>query len=153
MQGTPGRRQPVTEDARMAARTDGPKGDDHTRTRVQRLRERRKQAGWQPYELWLDPETSALLIELKQPGEAVHALVRRALRTLAQVEQGRYVGDAVSPVRRKARLLPRLLAWQAEGLGHQAMADRLNAEEEPTLTGRGRWHGGTIGKLLKQVAD
>jgi hypothetical protein len=120
---------------------------------VQRLRERRKQAGWQSYELWLDAETSALLIELKQPREAVHALVRRALRTLAQVGQGTYAGDAVSPVQRKARLLPRLLAWKAEGPSHQAMADRLNNEEEPTLTGRGRWHGGTIGKLLKPAAD
>ena len=153
MQGTPGRRQPVTEDTRMAARTDGPKGADTTRARVQRLRERRKRAGWQPYEGWLDPETAALLIELKQPREAVHALVRRALRTLAQVEHGGYAGDAVSPVQRKARILPRLLAWKADGLSHQAMADCLNGEEEPTLTGRGRWQGGTIGKLLKQVAD
>jgi hypothetical protein len=153
MQGTPGRLQLVPGYARMAARTGRSKGDDKTRARVQRLRERRKQAGWQPYELWLDPATSALLIELKQPREAVHALVRRALRTLAQVEQGGDAGDAVSPVQRKARILPRLLAWRADGLSHQAMADRFNAEEVPTLSGRGRWQAGTIGKLLKQLAD
>jgi hypothetical protein len=36
-----------------------------------------------------------------------------------------------------------------EGFSHQAMADRLNAEDIPTLSGKGRWQKGTIGKLLK----
>jgi hypothetical protein len=152
MQGTPGRLQLVTGYAQMPARTGGPKGDDKTRARVQRLRERRKQAGWELYDIWLDPETSALLIELKQPGEAVHALVRRALRTLAAVERGQ-ANDAVSPVQRKACILVRLQAMKAQGFTHQAMANHLNSEEVPTLTGRGRWAPGTIGKLLKQVAD
>jgi hypothetical protein len=64
-------------------------GDVKARARVQRLRERRKQAGWQPYELWLPPDTAAVLAQLKQPGESLHDVVCRALLALqAQGGQG-----------------------------------------------------------------
>jgi hypothetical protein len=77
------------EQRAMTPRKGKPKGDEKARARVQRLRERRKQAGWQPYELWLPPDTAALLTELKQPGEALHSTVGRALRALqAQDRQG-----------------------------------------------------------------
>jgi hypothetical protein len=73
----------------MAGRKGKPKGDEKARARVQRMRERRKQAGWQPYELWLPPNSAALLAELKAPGEAVHDTIGRALRALqAQDAQG-----------------------------------------------------------------
>ena len=49
---------------------------------MQRLRDRRKQAGWQPYELWLPPDTATLLTQLKEPGEALHDTVGRALQAL-----------------------------------------------------------------------
>jgi excisionase family DNA binding protein len=52
---------------------------------------------------------------------------------------------------RKAALLPRLQAMQAEGLSHQAMANRLNREREPTLSRKGTWQAGTIGKLLAEA--
>jgi hypothetical protein len=48
----------------------------------------------------------------------------------------------------KAAVLTRLRALQAEGLSLQAMADRLNDEGIPTLSGKGRWQKGTIGNLL-----
>jgi hypothetical protein len=65
------------------------KSDEQARLRVQRLRERRKQAGWQPYELWLPPDAVALLTALKQSGEALHDTIGRALRALeAQDQQG-----------------------------------------------------------------
>jgi uncharacterized coiled-coil protein SlyX len=50
---------------------------------------------------------------------------------------------------KKAAVLQWLRAMQAEGLGPQAIAERLNAERVPTLRGEGRWHRGTIGNLLK----
>jgi hypothetical protein len=53
----------------------------------------------------------------------------------------------------KAALLDRLRAMQAEGLTLQKMADRLNHEGVPTLSGKGRWQKGTIGNLLAQVKD
>jgi hypothetical protein len=53
----------------------------------------------------------------------------------------------------KAAVLTRLRAMQAEGLSLQAVANRLNAEEVPTLDGKGRWQKGTIGKLLAQVEE
>jgi hypothetical protein len=138
------------EQRNMTARKGKPKSDEKARARVQRLRERRKQAGWQPYELWLDPETAGLLSELKQPGEALHALVRRALRALAQAEQGGHAGETLSYDARKAAILARLRAMKAEGLTLQAMTNQLNAEGIPTLTGKGRWQKGTIGNMLAQ---
>jgi hypothetical protein len=136
----------------------GKKGDEKARARVQRLRERRKQAGWQPFELWLPPDAAALLTELKQPGEALHTTIERAL--LALQAQGAesvtsnvtsiFTGDTLHPAQYKAAMLARLRAMDEEGLSRQKMADRLNSEGAPTLTGRGRWHKGTIGDLLAQ---
>jgi recombinase len=53
----------------------------------------------------------------------------------------------------KGELLKRLRAIQAEGLSLQAMANRLNAEGVPTLSGKGRWQKGTIGNLLAQAKE
>jgi len=39
---------------------------------------------------------------------------------------------------------------QAEGLSLQKIADRLNADGVPTLSGKGRWQKGTIGNLLAE---
>ncbi len=50
---------------------------------------------------------------------------------------------------KKAELLKRLRAMQAEGLSLQAIANRLNAEGVPTLSGKGSWQKGTIGNLLQ----
>jgi hypothetical protein len=136
------------EQRSMIRQQSKPKGDDKARARVQRLRQRRKEQGWQPYELWLDPETSVLLSELKQPGEALHTLVRLALRALAREKQGDHASETLSPVQRKAALVQRMRAMQAEGLSHQGIAKQLNAEGVPTLTGRGQWQAGTVGKML-----
>ena len=51
----------------------------------------------------------------------------------------------------KAALLQRLRDMQVEGLSQQAMADRLNNEAVPTLSGKGRWQRGTISRLLTQA--
>jgi hypothetical protein len=56
-----------------------------------------------------------------------------------------------TPAGQRAVLLQRLQAMRAEGLSRQAMADRLNAEGVPTLSGKGRWHRGSIGKLFAQA--
>jgi Recombinase len=50
----------------------------------------------------------------------------------------------------KVTVLQRLQAMQAEGLSLQKIADRLNSEGVPTLSGKGRWQKGTIGNLLAQ---
>jgi excisionase family DNA binding protein len=50
----------------------------------------------------------------------------------------------------KAAVLARLRELKAQGLSLQAMADRLNKEGVPTLSGRGSWKKGTIGNLLKE---
>lgn len=50
----------------------------------------------------------------------------------------------------KAAVLQRLRAMQAEGLSLHAIANRLNAEGVPTLSGKGTWKKGTISNLLKE---
>jgi hypothetical protein len=53
----------------------------------------------------------------------------------------------------KTAILSRLQALQAEGLSLQTIANRLNNEGVPTLSGKGRWQKGTIGNLLAQIED
>jgi hypothetical protein len=53
----------------------------------------------------------------------------------------------------KAEVLTRLRTLQAEGLSLQAIANRLNTDGVPTLSGKGRWQKGTIGHLLAQQRD
>jgi hypothetical protein len=50
-------------------------------------------------------------------------------------------------------LLTRLHTPREAGLSLQQIADLLNAERVPTLSGKGRWQKGTIGKLLGQPED
>jgi hypothetical protein len=45
-------------------------------------------------------------------------------------------------------MLTRLRAMQVDGLSLKVMADCLNYERIPTLSGTGTWQKGTIGKLL-----
>jgi hypothetical protein len=51
----------------------------------------------------------------------------------------------------KEAVLSRLRTMQSQGLSLQTMANRLNAEGVSTLSGKGRWQKGTIGKLLVQT--
>ena len=57
-------------------------GDVRTRARMRRFQENRKQAGMKAYELWLDPDTAALLAQLTHPGESLTRVIRRALFAL-----------------------------------------------------------------------
>jgi excisionase family DNA binding protein len=59
--------------------------------------------------------------------------------------------DLMDPQQRKAALVARLRALEANGLSHQAIATQLNTERVPTVSGRGDWQPGTVGKLLKQA--
>jgi hypothetical protein len=132
----------------MVGRKGRLKGDEKSRARVYRLRERRKAQGWQDYDLSLPPEMAALLSELKQPGEALHSVIGRALQALRA--QGTY---GLSPDERLPALIERMWGMHDEGLSHQAianrLANRLNEEREPTSSGRGQWQAGTVGRLLK----
>jgi hypothetical protein len=55
-----------------------------SKTRKQRLRARRRQAGLKAALVWLSPEAQAAMAALRQPGETVDAVVNRALITLQQ---------------------------------------------------------------------
>jgi hypothetical protein len=150
------------EQHRMLARPKRhTRGNPQTRARMQRLRERRKQDGWQQYELWLDPETAALVTHVKQPGESLQAVIHRALLALqrqgVQAEQAATSNgtssasmDAMSYEQRKARLIQRMRAMHAEGLSYQKIAHQLNAAGEPTLSHQGSWRKGTVANLLTE---
>jgi hypothetical protein len=45
------------------------------------------------------------------------------------------------------------LVAMAEGLFPHAIANRLNAEGVPTISGKGQWQKGAIGNLLAQKED
>jgi excisionase family DNA binding protein len=96
-----------------------------------------------------DADTLALAEKLRQPGESLSAVVRRALCTLAYDAQGGHAGETLNYDERKPAVLTRLWAMQDEGQSHQAMATQLNTEGVPTLSRRGQWQAGTVGKLLK----
>jgi hypothetical protein len=49
----------------------------------------------------------------------------------------------------KAAVLTQLRAIQAKGLSLQGIANKLNAEGVPTLSGKGKWQKGTVGNLLQ----
>ena len=67
--------------------------------------------------------------------------------------QAKQPPSVVEQAQTKTALLAQLHRWQHdEGLGPQAIAERLNANQEPTFSGRGQWSRGTVSKLLAQQA-
>jgi excisionase family DNA binding protein len=56
-----------------------------------------------------------------------------------------------TPQARKAAVVARLQALQAEGLSHQAIANQLNRDGLPTISGRGLWQKGTVANLLAEA--
>jgi hypothetical protein len=59
------------------------------------------------------------------------------------------VHPAKLPLKRVAALSRRAKNLSAQGVSWKAIAQRLNAEGVPTLTGQGRWHGSTVAKLVR----
>jgi hypothetical protein len=73
----------LAQEQRMAQqRSTKKRGNSQGRARVQRLREKRKQAGWRQHEIWLDPDTVARVTRVKQPSESLYSVIRRALLAL-----------------------------------------------------------------------
>jgi hypothetical protein len=99
--------------------------------------------------VWLP---TALVDELRQPDESMNAFLARALEALRQQAPGAVPPAALAQAARKAAVVARLRALKAEGLSLQAIANRLNAEGEPTLSGRRVWQKGTVGDLLADAA-
>jgi excisionase family DNA binding protein len=58
---------------------------------------------------------------------------------------------ADGPLERRATLVRRVQALHKQGLTLRAIAQRLNDEGVPTISGKGRWQQGTIGNLLAQA--
>jgi hypothetical protein len=116
--------------------------------RKRRLRAKRRQEGWEQYELWLPARTAGRLADIRRPGEPWHALIDRLLDAWERKGPPGLSYEERFPV-----LMARIWAMRIdEKLSHQAIADRLNAEHEPTLSGgKGQWQAGTVGKLLAQA--
>jgi Recombinase len=78
---------------------------------------------------------------------------REEVSDRAQSVTGGVSSDATNPLQRKAALLARLRELKAQGLSLQAIANQLNQEGLPTISGKGTWQKGTIGNLLAQVEE
>ena len=74
-------------------------------------------------------------------------LVERLERAERSARSDRSILATPAP---KAAMVQRIRAMQGEGLSLQAIANQLNAEGVPTLSGRGRWQKGTVANLLAQ---
>jgi len=83
---------------------------------------------------------------------ASHADLVRAMAALRQHAPGAVTAADLNPVQRKAALVARLRALKAQGLSLQAIANQLNLEQVPTLSGTGHWQKGTVGNLLAEAA-
>jgi hypothetical protein len=77
-------------------------------------------------------------------------VLERLERSTAAPALSSTVDDKKPRGEQRAAVLQRLRAMQAEGLSLQAIADRLNTEGVPTLSGKGRWQKGTVSNLLAQ---
>lgn len=53
----------------------------------------------------------------------------------------------------KGQVLARVAVWQREGLTINAMAQRLNEEGLPTLSGSGGWNRAALSKLLLRAKE
>jgi Recombinase len=92
--------------------------------------------------------------------EGILALLQQSPRALPSDITSYLTSDEISapaiPTRAhvdKAGVLKRIREMKAKGLSLQAIANRLNTEGVPTLSGKGRWQKGTIGNLLAHVKD
>jgi excisionase family DNA binding protein len=56
--------------------------------------------------------------------------------------------SAPNPLQRKAALITRLQAMQAAGHSFRDIAAKLNDEGVSTISSRGQWQAGAVGKLL-----
>jgi hypothetical protein len=145
------------------------RGQHESTPRKTRLRERRRQAGMQNYLIWLTPAGQAAMQALRHAGETTDAFFNRVLVTLQALSESSPVaspvspahredaGDdhhpEVSPLQRKASLLKRLRDMKAQKLSLQAIANELNREGVPTISGKGQWQKGTIGNLLAEAEN
>jgi hypothetical protein len=88
------------------------------------------------------------------PSDVTRYLTREAITVPAlPVHSSTAQSQAPDDNDQRTAVLRRLQAMQAEGLSLQKIADRLNADGVPTLSGKGHWQKGTIGNLLAQIQD
>src|SRR5918996_1509292 len=136
--------------------------------RSQDLRRRHKRSGDKSYLLWLSPATQARLARLKREGETLAQLVDRALEALEgvaksvanQQPQDRQRVEVWVPEDLVDSLRAFLLGGVAQSVAQQAeelrkqgvsfrdIARRWNAKGIPTPSGKGQWHGATVGRLV-----
>jgi len=128
--------------AELHALQPGQGRDRHDSTpRKTRLRERRRQAGWQNYLIWLTPEGQAAMQALRYAGETTDAFFNRALVTMQALSESSPVPSPIQPshreqagdeqhpdmsrVQRKASLIKRLRELKAQGMSLQSIANHF----------------------------
>lgn len=101
--------------------------------------------------LRLSPEAWQILQSLMEHyAESPVEVVERALKTLAaQVPEQ---AERASPPAPDPDVRQRIQSMRAAGLSLRAIADALNGEGVPTLSGSGKWDKGKLSKLLSRLS-
>jgi hypothetical protein len=104
----------------------------------------------------LKPEDLTMFVErfhhMVEAMERLERMVEHAIERLERAQLPANTGAAERSTE-KGAIMQRLRAMKAKGLSLQAIANQLNAEGAPTLSGNGKWQKGTIGNLLAQVKE
>jgi hypothetical protein len=83
-------------------------------------------------------------------GESPGEVVERALQTLAAQVPER--AEPASPPAPEPDVRQRIQSMRAAGQSLRAIADALNREGVPTLSGSGKWDKGKLSKLLSRLS-
>jgi hypothetical protein len=110
---------------------------DDSMMRKRRLREKRRDAGWQDQLIWLSPAGQAAMAALRHPGETIDAFFNRALVTLQhqrQSETSPAPGPVTSPV--PTQIIERPPAPVSAGTmeGHTVPSRETSPPLVPTMT-------------------
>jgi Recombinase len=139
----------------------------------QRERQALKAAGWSHHELWLNPQEQEWLQALRSVGESFRDTIGRALELAIHARQhpSRHATSKVTSQYLEQRqenmsaavashlprtwdreaILGRLTDLYAEHHSYEKVAQQLNAEGVPTVSGRGRWDRGTVRSRLRSM--
>jgi hypothetical protein len=142
--------------------------------RLKTLAKTRRMQYWELLSGWLDQSESGLdeahqnLAPVEAPREKEREAELEA-RIMAKIEErlslllaNQGTPEPRNPIKttaapavpaEKKEVLDRILELHAEGHSTREIAGLLQSEGIPTLSGKGKWSGGTVQKLLKKAGE
>ena len=122
--------------------------------RVRRWRHKERAKGRKFVSFLLSLEATKKLRDIQgRTGESISQIIERLLLGKGpagvNLDTVGKIKDRMTPERQQLMNLIRQLRV-GEGLSHKQIAEYLEEKDEPTISGRGRWQQGSVGKLLKK---